>query len=79
MVTNSSNLKKLKKKHNMPSYCSCGVIQVPVSPDIQIWLKNWTYTMFNSYQIWHCTHMCFSYTQTERQTFVELVDRSVVK
>ena len=27
-----------KKKHNMPPYCSCGVIQVSISPEIQILL-----------------------------------------
>ena len=26
---------KTEKNHNMPPYCSCGVIQVSVSPDIQ--------------------------------------------
>ena len=25
-----------EKKHNMPQYCSCGVIQVSTSPDILI-------------------------------------------
>ena len=31
---------QLKKKHNMPPYCSCCVIQVSVSPAIQILLEN---------------------------------------
>ena len=39
MVTTSSDLINQQKKHNMPPYCSCGVIQVSPSPDIHIWLK----------------------------------------
>ena len=35
LVTKASDVIK-HKKHNMPQYCSCGVIQLSVNPGIQI-------------------------------------------
>ena len=41
----SSDLKKQQEKtHNMPPYCSCGVIQVSASPDIHTRLETRSFT-----------------------------------
>ena len=46
MVTYTSDVIKQQKIHNMPPYCSCGVIQVSTSSDVHIPLQTRSFTVY---------------------------------